>query len=624
MKGNGQTGPSGGGVVFDVGNWRLGDDGAIYRRGRLRLASGDSYDGEWVDGQRHGRGILTLANARGRYVGDFQRNKFHGFGLLELAKSQHPLTRRWRAGQSYEGEFQGGRFHGRGTLRCALPGSSDEDKSAVVTTYDGEFEGGKFHGSGVATYASGDVYDGRWSRGEWHGHGELRLAATGACYVGEFAHGYFHGVGRYSFGRGGGSYVGDYVRGRRHGHGTRVYFDNDGGMRRYEGQWADDEPDGVGALECSAFTLVGQFVRGQAHGRGAKEMASGEAYEGEFRDGFYHGSGRLRYQDGGTFDGEFARGVRHGQGRRVFANGDTYVGQWCNDHMHGRGVLTSVAPAVIGGERSRQVKERGRKTISRRCFMGKTVYDGAFDFGQQTGEARIVYSLQVGGDNNNMAEPDDDQEEDGALEFEFPAGSRCWHQRTRVGVVTYTGSVLRAMFHGFGSLESPDGTIWRGQWENGELHGVGERVYLPMALDAIRDAANGQRDAEKERETLGMYRIVRYEGVFDRGVRHGSGVVTFENGDRVCGTFERGFVHGVARYVFFRVRRRSSNQHGGGDTTEEGKSERMAEYDRGRRVRWLSDEEEAAIHALEEVEQLEQDAARRFEQQVVRALHLDR
>lgn len=399
-----------------------------------------------------------------------------------------------------------------------------------------------------------------------------------------------------------------------------MYYDNDGDTRRYEGQWADDEPDGVGALECGAFTLVGQFVRGQAHGRGAKEMASGEAYEGEFRDGFYHGSGCLRYQDGGIYDGEFVKSERHGRGRRVFANGDSYDGEWQNDRMHGRGVLTRVAPAVVGGRRNQQSKRRDAKTRDE-CYVGTTVYDGQFDCGQQTGNARMTYSLKATADrDNNKADLDEEEEEDRALEFEFPVGSRCWHQHTRVGVVTYTGSLLRGAFHGYGTLESPDGTLWRGQWVNGELHGVGERVYLPMALDAIRDAANDPRDAKKERNALGMYRIVRYEGGFDHGVRHGGDVATFGNGDRVCGTFERGFVQGIARYVFFRTRGQSSNQRSDANTTGGDNGERMAEYDRGRRVRWLSDEEEAAIRAREEDELSKKEAERQVEHKVVRAL----
>lgn len=614
---NAQAGSTSAGVVYATGNWRLGDDGAIHRRGRLRLSTGDTYDGEWVDGQRHGRGVLTLVNGRGRYVGDFRGNKFHGFGLLELAKTQHPLTRRWRAGESYEGEFVDGRFHGRGTFRRQLPSSSEEDRSVVVTAYSGEFETGKFHGTGVATYANGDVYDGQWVHGEWQGHGEVRYASTGGSYAGDFVHGYYHGFGKLLFGTGGGSYTGDFARGQFNGQGTRVYgTSNNGTKRQYEGSWEDDEPDGTGALECADYTLVAQFQRGKAHGRGIQSWTNGDEYEGEFSEGFYHGKGCIKYAGGGEYDGEFVNGKRLGQGKRVFANRDSYVGEWRDDLMHGQGVLTRTAPAVVSGRLSRLPKEKGSTK-----YTGVSVYSGEFVMGQQTGNACITYKLRVTSSEKSGVDENQNSDEDRALQFEFPVGSRCWHQYSHIGAVKYSGSVHRGYFHGTGSLESPDGKLWRGNWVRGELNGVSERVYLPFALDGIRDVANGHNKTAKG---IGMYRIVRYEGELQQGARHGEGTATYENGDRVMGRFVKGFPHGIVRYCFFTPGGAPRN-YGCEDkwavVSTNQDHERFAEYESGKRVRWLNYEEEASIRTRE-ANQNEEDKEQQTEQQVLRALFI--
>lgn len=557
---------AGGSVIYSVGSWRLGDDGSIHRRGRLKYPTGDVYDGEWVDGKRHGQGLFTFAEG-GSYTGDFANNLFEGFGILRIPKSQHPLTKQWQRGEKYEGEFHRGLKHGRGTWQTR---TGDQ--------YDGELKQGLYDGRGVCVYGgSGDVYDGDFVRGLRHGRGELRYR-NGSVYNGGFRLDHFHGRGRMQYGPGAihGSYVGDFVDGKRHGQGVRVYGSgeaNKSNVRRYEGAWQNDEPHGPGVFERDGSTAVGIFDHGLQTGPGVLRFANGDTYDGNFLKGELHGEGRFVYRDGGVYEGTFEHSKRSGKGKRIFSNGDRYEGDWANDQMHGRGVHTSKLT----------VKPRGKNKSN--GGSGVLVYDGDYHAGHQTGTASIVYEFTplIAADDGASVEPQLNWEWNG--EFEFPEGSGIWHRGR--GKTTYRGGVLRGRFHGQGVLCSPDGKVWRGEWAHGQLNGHGERVYLPLELDALltQDMLENKAPeftlAAVASGKMGLYRVVRYVGEFVRNARHGKGELLYTNGYRLRGQFVDGFVQGVACYSF----------GGQGEDVRW----RYAEFERGERKRWLSDEEESAI-----------------------------
>ncbi|GMF10982.1 unnamed protein product [Phytophthora lilii] len=590
---------AGGSVIYSVGSWRLGDDGSIHRHGRLKYSTGDVYDGEWIDGKRHGQGVLTFGSG-GSYRGEFANDLFEGFGVLRVPKLQHPLTKQWLRGEKYEGDFLRGLKHGRGTWQTR---NGDQ--------YNGELKLGLYEGKGVCVYGtSGDVYDGEFVRGLRHGRGELRFR-NGSNYNGGFRLDNFYGFGRMSYGPGGihGSYVGEFVDGKRHGQGARMYGNDKSNFKRYEGAWEDDEPHGTGVLERDGCTAVGIFERGLQKGPGAMRFANGDTYEGNFDKGDMHGEGRYVYRDGGVYEGTFVRSKRHGKGTRVFSNGDRYDGEWVDDQMHGKGVHTST---IVVKPRGKSKKDGG---------SGVLVYEGDYNNGHQTGEASITYKFMpyvpkaeeqpVAGvvtknQQDSPNEPQHDQLQNWELngEFEFPEDSGCWHRGR--GKTTYEGGVLRGRFHGQGVLRSPDGKLWRGKWAHGQLHGHGERVYLPLEFDTLTTkdmlerttpgitlAAGGQ---------TGLYGMVWYAGGFVKNVRHGEGELLYTNGYRLRGQFVNGFVNGVACYGF------------GGQG--ENARWRYGEFVRGERTRWLSKEEEAVILKQRQ----DEDAAEARKQNLLRTL----
>jgi hypothetical protein len=62
------------------------------------------YEGDFVHGEAHGRGRLSMADG-GYYEGDFANDEMTGIG-----------ERCWSDGKKYVGAFEMGEMHGRGTL----------------------------------------------------------------------------------------------------------------------------------------------------------------------------------------------------------------------------------------------------------------------------------------------------------------------------------------------------------------------------------------------------------------------------------------------------------------------------------------------------------------------------
>ena len=128
-------------------------------------ADGDTYTGEWKDGERNGQGTYTYADGT-TYTGEWRDNKPNGQGTITYSD-----------GDTYTGEFKDGMRHGRGT-ETAVDG----------TTYTGEWKGNNYNGQGTKTWADGATYIGEWMFGRRHGQGTMTLdskSSTGEWKYGE-------------------------------------------------------------------------------------------------------------------------------------------------------------------------------------------------------------------------------------------------------------------------------------------------------------------------------------------------------------------------------------------------------------------------------------------------------
>ena len=118
--------------------------------------SGAIYDGNWVDGRKHGVGYQVYDNNSGTYHGEFRSDKRHGKG-----KFTYP------DGDEYEGEFVAGKREGFGKYTYHSGGY-----------YEGEWLAERMHGSGKSVDTRNRILVIQWRDGKPHGEGLLTDGAV--------------------------------------------------------------------------------------------------------------------------------------------------------------------------------------------------------------------------------------------------------------------------------------------------------------------------------------------------------------------------------------------------------------------------------------------------------------
>ncbi|KPI83663.1 putative protein kinase [Leptomonas seymouri] len=183
-------------IDFDEGHYvgTVDENGEMAGYGKATWNTGDTYEGEWLDGVMHGRGTYTWTDGD-YYKGEYVKGRMEGYG--EMKDTTGLYTGEWVAdtrqgygrmvytgGSIYEGEWLAGMRHG--------PGKLIEVAASVV--YQGEFKRNEKEGRGVQTNADGDVYEGEFANGKPNGRGTY-LWSDGSRYIGMFKDGVKHGDG---------------------------------------------------------------------------------------------------------------------------------------------------------------------------------------------------------------------------------------------------------------------------------------------------------------------------------------------------------------------------------------------------------------------------------------------
>jgi len=112
------------------------------------ISPGVSYEGEMIDGKRHGKGRQIWNNGT-IYEGEFYDDKAKGKGKLIH-----------REGDFYEGEWENDKANGHGTY-VNINGAK----------YEGEWKDDKQHGKGIETWPDGSRYEGEYEMGRKSGKG---------------------------------------------------------------------------------------------------------------------------------------------------------------------------------------------------------------------------------------------------------------------------------------------------------------------------------------------------------------------------------------------------------------------------------------------------------------------
>ena len=144
-------------IVFDSGESYEGDfrDGQMHGDGTFLFKDGSKYIGDFSHSSRGGKGTYYMKNGD-IYIGEWKNNIFHGEGRMS-----------YHTGDIYVGAFKNGYENGYGTFFDANGG-----------VYKGEFKDGLMHGNGIETN-NGIEGSGTWKNHKRHGEFILKHLASG-------------------------------------------------------------------------------------------------------------------------------------------------------------------------------------------------------------------------------------------------------------------------------------------------------------------------------------------------------------------------------------------------------------------------------------------------------------
>jgi antitoxin component YwqK of YwqJK toxin-antitoxin module len=233
--------------------------GTLYEDGQIR------YSGQYDKGKRNGNG-KEYQNGELIYDGQFQSDLYEGHGkqykdgaLIYDGQFRNNLYedrgKQYKDGTLlYDGQFQSGIYEGRGQLY--------RDK---VLIYDGAFHAGKEEGSGAAYYyPSGKIsYQGTFLAGLRDGDGIAYNEDGSKLYEGGFEEDVYSGDGTLHF-DGSNLLLANFSEGVP----TGIVKWMKNGFLYYQGEWANDAPNGFGTLYNKAGKAIyeGPFLGGTIDG----------------------------------------------------------------------------------------------------------------------------------------------------------------------------------------------------------------------------------------------------------------------------------------------------------------------------------------------------------------------
>ena len=192
--------------------------------------NGEYYEGNWLNGNKNGNGIIFYSNNEIKYFGNFVNGKYEGNGKYK-----------WKDGEYYIGNFVNGFRHGKGKQYY------NDNK----LKYDGNFVNGKYEGDGTYYWENGEYYIGNFVNWLRHGKGKQYYSNNKIKYDDNFINDKYEGNGKYKW-ENGEYYIGNFVNGLRHGRGKQYYSNN---KIKYDGNFVDDEfkPNGFFSYLYSWF-----------------------------------------------------------------------------------------------------------------------------------------------------------------------------------------------------------------------------------------------------------------------------------------------------------------------------------------------------------------------------------
>ena len=277
------------------------------------------FEGEYVKGERHGKGKEYYSDGKIEFDGEFKNGKkwngkryeqydFHNNNMVyEIKDGKGFLPESKFAEYRFEGEIINGLKSGIGKEFNYSNGSLE---------YEGEYLNNKKNGKGKEYYINKKLkFDGEYLDGERNGLGK-EYDFNSLIYEGEFLHGKRHGKGKEFNDKGKVIFEGEYLYNwRRRG---KEYIERN---VEFEGEYLFDKKwNGIGY--DGNGNVIYELKNGTGNIREYDYSTGNMKFEGEWKDGKKEGKGKEYFANGKLkFEGEYLNGKRNGQGKEYDMKG---------------------------------------------------------------------------------------------------------------------------------------------------------------------------------------------------------------------------------------------------------------------------------------------------------------
>ncbi|WP_159887227.1 stalk domain-containing protein [Paenibacillus puerhi] len=503
---------------------KLNGGGKLYMNGQLR------YEGGFVADQPHGQAVLLLANGS-RYEGDFTRGNQTGQGALYDAGGR----------LRYNGEWVNGLMEGVGDVY--------DEQGTIV--YSGEMKQNRQHGYGVAFTAAGS---GTNAEAASPGTADAKAQKKNKIYEGQWADNVRSGQGRSFDASGKLEYIGSWSNDKKDGDGFAYKLSMmDWSSKNDQGELITETLEtiqleqvtyrkGMKIAEGDKYLYTGlKLADGTPHGSGTMYYDSGKLratskgalhgslvyYEGEFVQGRMSGMGKLYdKQERLVYEGEVVDGKRSGHGTSYENGVLAYEGKWSDDQRSGLGRRYTFDKSYTGPD-----------------FTGSSsllMHEGRFAADKET-EAIAVYR-HYGQFLNGL--PDGY----GAVmllhDYKNESGPKSLDKEQGTAWLIYEGEFRKGLREGDGRLYENNTLVYEGQFSKGLREGIGmayedRMIYKGPFKDDLK---------EGEGEIFDAFDTLRFKGTFKNGKKNGFGRLYSENGLLSYeGQFKNDWKHGYGK-----------------------------------------------------------------------------
>ena len=232
----------------------------------------------------------------------------------------------------------------------------------------------------------------------------------------------------------------------------------------FEGMY-DGNFNGKGTMISEKTTYVGEFKNNKPHGLGEKKWFDETSFIGEFKEGKICGKGKKTWLNGQTLEGVF-EGIKICEGTKILIDKTKFVGKFEGCKFKGEKILPD-GTLFKGNFENDKLEGEGKITW---CKDGKIseIFEGIFKEDELC-KGKIFQFCEIqnkkGGDkvNSSLIKEYIGDFEKGNL----TKGTICLNSES--GITTINGKFINNILNGEGEKIYPDGCVYKGKFENGEL-----------------------------------------------------------------------------------------------------------------------------------------------------------